>query len=216
MSRTLRAALNESNPNKLPVGGHDVLIGSALGLTPAYFEGAVAADILTLPEEAKAAAPLLVFARTGGTTGYKVPTDPETVPLAGEVSITPTGDLIFAAADAVTTVEATYAPIEGDIITEQVDVAASVATLLFARRARMLLAVTVDVGVVLGAKLIVPRGTAAPALGEVALDAAGTGVVFNAGDVVAGRATIRYIAAPGVGVGVTLSLRARLQTQVLY
>lgn len=216
MSRPLSDALNESNPNKLPNAGHDALLGSALQKNPAQFGTfAVASDIATLPDGAKAAQVLSVFVRAGGATGYFVAAPEETTPAAGEFAVNAMGDVEFAAADAVTSAEIVWVPCEGDVITETMQVTASAGTFLQSRRARKLLSVTVDVGVSTGAKGINPRGSAAAA-GLVAINTAGTGLVFDAADVVDGSATISYIATPSQGTGVADALVDRLSAAVAY
>lgn len=216
MTRTLRAALDESNPNKLPTAAQSLPLGRGLSLLCLFAADAVASNVLVLPEEQKAGQVLRAYARVGGSTGYKTVVAAETAaPAAGQVAITPSGDIRFAAADAVTEAEVIYAPMEGEIFEDSVEVAASAATLSQSRRALQILSVTVDVGLIPGAKAIAARGSA-PAAGSAALSAAGTGLAFNAADVVAGRATVRYIAVPGVGNGPDESIASALQSQVNF
>lgn len=213
MTRTLRAALDESNPNKLPTAAQTLPLGRGLSLVSLLAFGAVGTNVLALPEEQKAGQILRAYARVGGSTGYKTVVAPETVPAAGQCSITPSGDVRFAAADAVTEAEVIYAPMEGEVFEDSVVVAASAATLSQSRRALQILSVTVDAGLSLGAKTVAARGSA-PAAGSAALSVAGTGLAFNAADVVAGRATVRYIAVPGVGYGPQASIASTLRSQV--
>jgi hypothetical protein len=217
MARDLEAVLDEANPNKLPTAAQVVRLGSGMGQIVAFREGAVALDVMQLPDTAKCALPLRVFRRTGGATGYCTVVAPETVPAAGQVSVTAVGDLLFAAADAVTAAEAYYEPVEGEFFEDEVTVGAgSIATLAQARRGVLLREAEVLVGVIPGVKLVVGRGTA-PAAGQAALSAAGGTVAFNAADAVAGdRVRLRYIATPGVGNGPAASLSGRLDSDVEF
>lgn len=216
MSRPLSDALNESNPNKLPNAGHDAMLGSALQKNPAQFGTfAVASNIAVLPTSAKAAQALSVFSRAGTLTGYLEVVAEETTPTTGQCSVNASGDIRFASADAVTSAEITWSPCEGDVITETMAIASSAGTFLQSRRARKLLSATVVTGVTPGAKAILPRGSASTAA-SVSINAAGTGLVWNSADVVAGTATISYIATPGQGTGVASALVDRLAGGVAY
>jgi len=212
MPRTLRSAINESNPNKVADGLREVKAGDAFALLPRFIAGAVVASILALDNTAKAMSGLSAFVTAGGSTGAKTYVAGG-APAAGQFSVTPTGDLIFAAADAVTAAEATYTAIEGAVFTESVAVAASVGAFASGRQGVMLLSATVDVGIVLGAKTPVARGTA-PVATEAAINALGTGVAFNAADVVAGRATVTYVITPGSGGTTGVSQRLLSDTNI--
>lgn len=216
MSRTLQAVLDESNPNRSDEAQHQVLLGSALGLVTRFAKGAVVANVLVLPDDAKAGRVLRAFATAGGATGMLTPVNPEGAVAAGQVGTTPGGDVLFAVADAITAAEVEYAVLEGaGIFEEDIDVAASVGALSQGRGAVVLISAEVTVGIILGAKPTSARG-AAPAAGFAAIDALGTSIAFNAADVVAGKAHVKYSATPGVGPGTTASLAGRLATVVGY
>lgn len=215
--RTIQAVLDEANPTRSPEAQHQALLGSALALAPRFVKALVVANVLALPDAAKAARVVRAFATAGGAPGMLAPVTPEGAVAAGQVGVTPTGDILFAAADAVTAAEVVYEPLEeGGVFTDAVDVAASAATLLQGRGAQQLLSVEVTTGVVLGLKTIDARGSAAPAAGEVALTADGLGLVFNVADVIAGKATVRYASTPGQGAGTTPTLAQRLALLVGY
>ena len=214
MSRTLKTVLDEANPNKEPSAFQIAKAGSALGVVGAFVTGTVTSNKLTLPTGQKALQVLSAFSRVGTLTGYLTPIATETTPTTGQVAVNANGDIVFAVADAVTSAEVVYQPVEGEIYTDSVAVVASSATLLQSRRALKILSVSVVTGVIPGAKTVVARGTAAPTAGNVALNAAGAAVVFNAADVVAGTALITYIATPGVGNGPALPLSGRLLSDV--
>lgn len=197
MSRTLRSALNESNPNKVADGLHAVLAGDALAASPAFVSGTVSANLLSLPNAQKALAVLFCFARAGGVTGQLAPISTGTTPAAGQVGISPTGNIEFAAADAITAVDVVYLPAQGEVVTETLPVVANVATPAQSKRALVLLSATALVGGSTGAKTVDFRGAAAAA-GEAAVTATGT-IAFAGADAVT-SAEVTYIAAPGVGV----------------
>lgn len=212
MSRSVETILNEFNPNKGPSGAQLVSIGKALRTnSPQFATGVPVADVLVLPDGEKAMLAVSGFALTGGTAGPLDAADLGTVPAITTVGVDGKGDLVFAAADAVTLAEVTYIPAEGDVIEEEIDVsAAGVAAFLQGRRGVLLLEATLLTGTTPGAKTIDFRGVA-PAVTEAALTDAGQ-PAFNGVDVgaVPVRATVKYVAAPGVGTGVADSLVDRL------
>lgn len=214
MSRPLIDVLNEGNQNKLGSADQAVQMGNALGLVTRFIKAAVVANAIVLPDGFKAAAVIRAFATAGGTTGMKTPVLPEGAVAATQVGTTPTGDILFAAADAVTFAEVEYAVLEGaGVFEEDIDVAASALVFPQGRGAVALLSAEVTAGLVLGAKVIEARGSA-PAAGDAALTADGLGVAFNAADVIAGKAHVKYVATPGVGPGASPSLADRLASSV--
>lgn len=201
MARTLRDVLNEANPNKVAMAeqlaklGDTLVQGSAL-----FYSGAVGgttAHTITLPNGRKALKILLALARTGGVTGYFTEVAPTAALATTQVQVTPTGDILFLAADAVTAADVLYIAQDGTIYTDTVPVAANVAAFAQNRRGVVLLSVNRDTGGATGAATILKRA-AAPAAGQSSLKLDGTGVTFAGADAVT-KATIQYIAAPGVG-----------------
>jgi len=209
MSQTLQTGLNSLSANQVADGTRIVKLGNALSRGGLTLSQAVVSDIMVLAVPATAV--VSCYATAGGAPGVKSPVVFSAL-AAGSVAVNPAGDLEFDNADGVTAAEVVYIGAEGDLITEQLTVTASSATLLQSRSAAVLRSVTVDVGVVLGAKAVGPRG-AAPALGIANIDNAGTAITFNAGDVVNGTATVSYIAQPGIGTAgeSTLGLLSGLQ-----
>lgn len=208
MARTIKDVLNESNPNKLPSGAQIAKLGSALALEPIFVDSAVSGDTIVLPNAAKARILIGAFASAGGATGPLTPTGG--TPVAGEVAISPSGDIIFAAADAITQAEVSYIAFEGEVITESVTVVASSAALPSGRKALCLVSASILVGIATGAKTVIARGSA-PAAGEASISADGTAVDFNAADVLAGSCSVTYVITPGSGG--TSSLTSRLSQQ---
>lgn len=212
MSRPVDVTLDEANPNALPSAAQQTKMGKAFRLNSAHIaEGAVAANVLALPENARAAGLLSVYSRVGGVTGYFGFAERESTPGAGNAAVDPEGNVEFAAADAVTEAEVVYMPAEGDVIEEQITVPASgIGAFLQGREGVILLTAELLTGAAPGVKTIDTRG-AAPGAGEAALSDVGQ-PIFLAADVGAGggTATVRYIARPGVGTGVDDDLLARL------
>lgn len=190
MSRKLQAVGNEGNPNKVGDFNREVKIGSALKQGAMTVVIAVAANTAELPESGKALALVAVYVSAGGATGAF--TVVAGAPAAGEVAVDPiTGNVIFNVADAVTEAEITYTVIEGDVV-EAAGVADAAGLVLLpgSSRGRLLLEASVA-----GASRTVLARAAAPAAGQAALTAAGTGVQFNAAD--AGAAVIvKYVEMP--------------------
>lgn len=203
MPRSLRAALNEANPNKLPNGCQQIRLGDRLAAGPVFASGAVASNTLVLPEDAKALYPVVGFIRAGTGTGILKPAETLGTPAAGEVGVSPSGDLIFAAGDAITAVEVHYVGADGEIYTDvELGVVSNVATLPV--NALMLVSAEVTAGTAAGVKTVLARG-ASPAAGQAALNAAGTGVAFAGADG-AQRVKLTFIAAPDVNVGTETDL----------
>jgi hypothetical protein len=199
--RALRDILNEASPGKLPSAMQSLAVGRAFVGTPRMIRDATVAaapaDTIVLPNAARAAYLFGGYARAGGTTGLLTAIQAG-VPAVTQISITPDGNLVMAAADAVTDAEAYYVAHEGDLVVETgVDVVAGVLTPAFARSAVCLIEATVVTGVIPGAKAITARG-GAPAAGNAAIGDLGT-ILFNAADIVNGTATVTYIAYPGLG-----------------
>ena len=102
-----------------------------------------------------------------------------------------------------------YLPYEGDLITEQIVVLATdIGTLLQGKQGVQLISVNVDAGAITGPAVLELRGATPGAL-EVALSAAGNTLIFHA-DIEATLATVTYIAAPGIGTGVSDALHTIL------
>ena len=215
MAQPLKDAGDQGNPNKVGDFNQVAKMGSALSRNAAHSALlAVSGDAASLPEGRKAAQVLEARATAGTATGPLTPVDYGATPAAGEIAVSAAGDLEFAAADGVTECEVVYMPMEGDVIEENVPVASSAASVAQGRRVRMLLEAEVLQGASAGTKTVANRG-ATPAAGEVAAADDGT-LAFNAADVVAGEARVKYIAFPGVGTGVADSLAERLDGDVNF
>lgn len=220
MTRTLRDVLNESNPNKLPNGAHDVLLGDACALLPVFLKAAVdtSNDTIALAEGRKAAQVIRCFVTDPTALKYLTPADPETTPAAGSVAVTPTGDIVFAAADNVVGAEVVYIPVEGEIFEDVIQVATSLGAPLQNREGIVLLEAEILTGLEAGGDptpTVIARDSAATS-GDVSLSRTGLVVTFHSDDIITGTARIRYIAAPGVGAGPKPSLADRLAAETSY
>lgn len=198
MADDLKGALNESQPNTTADKLGLALLGDVIANTQRQLLNAtVASNRLVLPNNAKAFSVQSLFAVTGGVTGYLtlVGDGPGNggVPAAGQFVVAANGDLVFAAADAITAVDVVYTSPDADVEEfESVQVAASALVLPSGKRAWLLVEVEILTGIDLqtmnGAD-INERGSA-PADNTVNIDDAGTGIDFNAADVVAGTARV--------------------------
>lgn len=175
MGRKLSTVGNEGNPNKVGDFNRSVKIGSALKQGGMSLRGSVVSDALSL--ETKAVAVVSALAIAGGTTGALTPVASAT-PAAGEVGVDRLGNIVFAAADAITSVEVVYIPAEGDTISSGgVCDAAGAVKIANGSTARIVTSAEVDGN----ARTVIDRG-GAPAVGEVALSLDGATVQFNVAD----------------------------------
>lgn len=193
MTRILKTVLDEGNNNKLAAALAELPLGRTMNLVPKFYRGAVVANVLVLPDEAKAAA-ILSAVRTAGTTiGYTTPVLTSAVVATNQCKVDAKGDIAFFGTDAVTEAEVVYVAVEGDLVTREIDVVAGtgVGALPSSDVGVLLLSATVLAGGALGAKTVLPRVSAAPAAGNVALDLNGDQVLFAVADAVT-RASITY------------------------
>jgi len=203
MPRTLRDALNEANPNHVPDGLQRLPAGEAFGLIPRTEVVSIVSNVATLSVPALRL--ISVYGQTAAA--YATIVAPEATPAAGEATVNAKGQLAYTVANQVA--EVTYIPVEGTIVTEVVQVAASVGSFLGGKKSQKVLSVEVVTGLVLGAKGVLARAATATS-GNVSLRADGSGVSFNAADVVTGTARVTYVATPTQTVG------ARLGSTVVF
>jgi len=197
-TNTLRDALNRANPNHVGDGLQALPGGEAFNLLPRSEVLAAVAGVVS--PSVPALSIVSAFDRTNGV--YLAITAPEVAAGAASVAVAANGGVTVD--PACLSVELVYVGAEGTVVTETVQVAASVATFLAGKTGVKVLSATVLTGVVLGVKATVKRATA-PAATKVALNALGNGVTFNAADVVAGTASITYVARPSRSVSDSLN-----------
>lgn len=141
MTNSLASALNRANVGQMADGFRALRLGTLLTLCmPAWAFGAVptvgltgkpvTVDTIELPSDAKAQVIKYAYARTGtGTTGPLTIVAYGTVPSAGEIAVSPDGDIVTAAADAWTLVDVAYIPLYGELVEDlELDVSSNVAT----------------------------------------------------------------------------------------
>jgi hypothetical protein len=207
MADNLKEALNEAGPNNMADIARGVLLGDALASSGVRaLQGAVVtANRLTLGENAKALAILACYARTGGTTTPITPIfTPGVAPAATQCAVGPEGDILFNAADAITSVDVVYVSPDADVEELVLNVVASAAVLPSSKRAWLMISAIVTVGIVLGSKTLVARGSA-PAATQFAIADDGATINFNAADVVAGTVTVRAMVARTQGMTAKLA-----------
>jgi len=203
---TNKDVINSGNLNTIASAIQRSRVGDALATVARTVSGSVSSNVLTLPnsttDRAKANSILMAYAKGATVTGYKTPVVKETAaPTTGQVTISPGGDIQFAASDAVSQAVVVYTPVEGTHFSDNVAVTASgVATLAASREAMQILTASLDTGGGIsspGAKTLIARG-GTPSAGEACLAATGLSVSFNGTDAgTGGRATITYMALPG-------------------
>lgn len=204
--KSVRAALNTANPNSLPILCDQIDFGEALALLKRTVRGTVVGNTLVLPEDAKAGTLLKVYG-AGTVSGYKtiLGNGSNAAPATTECRITGAGNVLFnSGTDVITQAVVEYLAVEGsgyELYEETIDVTSNVGTLLGQRAALLLLGATSLTGTLTGALAPVNRGNT-PATTFAAIGAGVDGdktIVFATADAVT-RATVRYIALPGVGV----------------
>lgn len=196
---TLRDALNRANPNSLPPENNLIGMGNVVNMVPKTVRGAVTANILTLPEAQKAGVALSIYG-IGGASGYMTILavgDPAT-PAAGQAKVTATGNIEFAAADAITAALVVYLSPDAEVYEEEIDVVSDLGTLLASRRMQTLLEAEALVGTATGVKTPVFR-PATPAAGQAAIAAGNDAQVEFANADGVTRARVKYLAIPGEG-----------------
>lgn len=211
MTRSVLFTLDETNPNKVDPALHELPLGRAMNLLPKFYRGTVTAHVLTLPDGSKASAILSAFATIGTVVGYFTPIVASAALATTQCKITPTGDILFLAADAVTEAEVVYVTVEGELITRTIQVVAGtgVGALPSTDVGVLLLSATVTAGTTLGAKTVLVRTAGAPATTEVRLAANGDNILFAVADAVT-LATVTYLRVPARTVD------AALRTQISY
>jgi hypothetical protein len=200
LASSLKNALNRANLQSLTALFELIGLGNVFralsvakrGVAP----GAVAsnpyvvasgAQPYTLPDDAKAKAIDYVYARKGtGTAGLlTVDTTAATAPAAGHCKIAPTGDILFASADAWTSLDIVYVPEKQDTYEiSGLSVASNAATIpASAGLAVMAMEIQSLAGTKTGALEVLLAG-GSPSTGQACLSADKTQVLFASADAV--------------------------------
>lgn len=191
--RSLKAVMNSSNPNHVADAMRTLKFGNYMQAIPAQMRVAVASNVTSLPDGLNAAAALRVYATKGTATGLF--TQVASGPATTQFAIGPTGQIVFAGADAVTEAEIVVVPHAGDLVEEVVSINGSgVGTLGAGKVAKIILEAEVLSGAASGTKTIIAR-EGSPSAGEAALNDDGTEAVFNVA-AASVTARVKYIASP--------------------
>lgn len=205
LTRPLRDAGNEGNPNKVGSFNQLAKMGDALAGGERYLRGAtgvVTTHVLTLPATAKAHRLLGGFIITATASVGPLQVVPEDAALAaGQAQVTPAGDILFLAADAVLTAEVYYETAEQQPVTVDVSVIAATGVGSLTPRAGMrLISANALTGGVTGVATVLARGTlqAGLATTQAALQPDGETVEFLIADAVT-SARLVFVPQPGFG-----------------
>ena len=199
-------ALNRANPNTLPDNLRAVRIGDVLRSVPFTLYGVAptlgnpqvgnAVPAVVLPEDVKMMGPIMVYARAGSGTLGSLAQDSTVPPAAGKFTITGSGDIAFAAADAWTSLDVWVPPLVGDIVELDLPVVANVAVIPAQYHAMLLEECTATAGTVVGDEVVDQLGTTV-GTGHAALDAAMANIAFFAADAVT-KCHVKMLVAPAV------------------
>jgi len=209
MSETIKQSINRADLNTLAdelrkLGFGDMLRALPTTLrrkaTAASPDHPVTEFAIVLPADAKAESIVRAYAIAGaGTLGPLAIVADGAVPAAGECSVAPNGDLVFAAADAWTSVDVTYQPVKADQFTftgpvvpgtgeMALPVPATAAGVVALQSANAL------VGTSTGVKAVAANG-AAPAAGKANLSLAKSQVQFAVADAVSSATVVLSLVA---------------------
>lgn len=214
MASTVRAELDKAAPVNAAELQRLAKLGSALAAGQRSELLTVTSHIASLALPARALLDVYIVAATAGTGQATILTKGGTPTSSGDCAIDEDGNVLFLAADAVTSAEITYIPIENDLITETISVTTGgLGTFNNSKSCAQLVSATLNSPAATpGAKGIVARGTASPGAGTCAVQDDGTTVQFVAGEAgSACTADVVYHAFPGVGTGAQDSLGDRLE-----
>lgn len=208
----LKNELDKANANTLSALLAKLRFGSMLrGLVVQKIKQAPAAQsyqlatlqALTLPDDAKALTVERATVRAGGVTGELTCDAYGTTPLTGHIAVAPNGDLVVLAADAITSLDVWYRPMQHDVVEYTLPVAAGVLTIPAAATTAGVLALLeaeVTAGTVTGKKIVLVPG-AAPATTKANLSVDKTQVLFNNGTDAPTMARVKLaVALPDVDV----------------
>lgn len=206
MVRSVRDVINEGQIGKLPNALEQCAAGTLFSCVPRFIRATVASNKIVLPENAKAAVVLACYV-TAGTVNGRFSAVFDSTPATTQVSVDPTGDLVFFADDAVTEAEVHYVAHEGQVFEDVIQVASNSGAPLSGRKIQVLLEAESLAGTATGALTVQDRGASAAST-KAQASLTGAAVGFHATQGVT-KARIKYIACPGQGTAKP-SLGARL------
>lgn len=178
-----------------------------------YAPGATV-ETVVLADDARATAILRAYSRVGTVTGPLTPVVPGVVPATGEISIQPDGNIMVLAADAITSLDVTYAPERGDV--EELDNwpvvsdAIVLPTRITNKGAVLLLEAEALEGTLTGDLAILTPSASAAATGQARFDLAKTSVKFAPADAVT-KARVKLLVCAAVDLDTVLESDATIQ-----
>lgn len=210
MPETQITSLNRANPSTLSDHFRKVRVGDLIaGHLPqqlrkkdpaAQLNELATVEGLGLPYYARAASILRATVRAGGVTGELTPQVYGTTPATTQIAVSPSGDIVVLAADAITDLDVSYVPEDGEVfVSATLPAPAGVLTIptqLTARGVVLLLEAEAITATITGRKIVLVPG-AAPATLQARLNVAKTQVLFNfATDVVTAARVTLLVARP--------------------
>lgn len=196
---SLKNTLNKAPPNVLADILRLLKYGSMLRSAPTFLRKKLPAtstyqlatlQALVLPEDAKALTIARAYARSGaGTVGELVVDAYGTTPIAGHIAVAPNSDIVVLAADAWTSIDVVYQPQKADVVELTLPVVAATGVCALPKSVTdaglvNLLEAEVLTGGLLGNKIILVPGTAAPATTKALYKTTGDQVLFAIADAV--------------------------------
>lgn len=170
-------------------------------------------ETIVLADDARATAILRAQSRAGTVTGTLTPVAPGTTPGTGEISVQPDGNIMVLAADAITSIDVTYAPERGDVVElPEYPVVSDVLTLparFTTPGVVLLLEAEATEGTLTGDFRILTPAASAPASGACKLNVAKTTVTFAAADAVT-KARLKLLVCADVDLDTELEADATL------
>lgn len=174
-------------------------------------------DLATLDSLVPAVPAMTIFrayARAGTAgTGEMTVAAPNVTPASGEIAVSPAGNIVTLAADAITDVDVEYMPSRGDVFEFEGDVATGVMALpaqLTDRGVLILVSAEALVGTVTGDKIVLAPAAGLPATLQARLDVAKANVQFNNATDAVTRARVTLLIAPEVELTSTLEGESNL------
>lgn len=209
MPDTQITSLNRANPSTLSDHFRKARIGDLIAAhlpqqlrqqdPAAQLNELATLEGLGLPYYARAASILRATVRVGGVTGELTPVAYGATPATTQIAVSPSGDIVVLAADAITDLDVNYVPEDGEVVElPPLPAPSGVLTLpswVTARGAILLLEAEATVATITGRKgILVPGGTG-PATLKARLAVNKASVNFNSGTDVVTEARVTLLVA---------------------
>jgi hypothetical protein len=193
MTSTMREYVNAAQPNQLPDIFRVMKIGTVLLKGKKRTLRAQVPDangVIVLPNEAKARVAVNGWARSatgGGTLGNLVAVAYGATPIDSQIGVNAAGNILVRAANIYTSVDVSYYPVDGEVVTVDIPVVAATnaATIPVGYTPLVQLCSCEAVqGLLLGTKTVLAPGAGVPAATQVRPNLALTTLTFAAADAV--------------------------------